>query len=176
LQLVSDPERPSLEVDVLPPEAEHLAAAQAESDQQDERRVQRAGLAVARNRSVSLIVHGTKFRRAGVGTRTSRAMLRRTRSSRMVCSIAGFAGADRGGLQLGVRREARLDPDAEIRELLDHIDDAEDADVLVVKDWHYAGRGYLDLSTAAAAVTSAVLARARRRPGGLLDRRPGGRF
>jgi hypothetical protein len=35
--------------------------------------------------------------------------------------------------------------------------------VLVVEDWHYAGRGYLDLATAAA-VTSAVLARTRTAP------------
>jgi hypothetical protein len=59
------------------------------------------------------------------------------------------------------RRPARLDPDAEIRELLDDTDNADDAGMLVVKDWHYAGRGYLDLPTAAAAVASAVHARCR---------------
>jgi hypothetical protein len=72
------------------------------------------------------------------------------------------------------RRPARLDPDAEIRDLLDDIDQAHDAGVLVVKDWHYAGRGYLDMSTAAAAVTSAVLARTRRGTAGLLGPRPEG--
>jgi hypothetical protein len=61
------------------------------------------------------------------------------------------------------RRPARLDPDAEIRDLLDDTDEAEDMGVLVVKDWHYAGRGYLDMSTAAAAVAAAVLARSRSR-------------
>jgi hypothetical protein len=59
------------------------------------------------------------------------------------------------------RRPARLAENAEIRELLDDIDDAEDADELVVKVWHYAGRGYLDLATAAAAVASAVRSRTR---------------
>jgi hypothetical protein len=59
------------------------------------------------------------------------------------------------------RRPPRLDPGAEIRELLDDTDDAEDAGAVVVKDWHYAGRGYLDLATAAAAVASAVLSRTR---------------
>jgi hypothetical protein len=63
------------------------------------------------------------------------------------------------------RRLARLDPDAEIRELLDDPNAAQDAGVLVVKDWHYAGRGYLDLPTAAAAVASAVLSRTRTAPG-----------
>ncbi len=62
------------------------------------------------------------------------------------------------------RRPARLDPDAEIRELLDDRHDSEDAGVVIVKVWHYAGSGYLDLATAAAAVTSAVLARTRRPP------------
>jgi hypothetical protein len=72
------------------------------------------------------------------------------------------------------RRPPRLDPDAEIRELLDDIHDAADAGVLVVKDWRYAGRGYLDLPTAAAAVTSAVLARTRRGTAGLLGPRSEG--
>ena len=72
------------------------------------------------------------------------------------------------------RRPARLDPDAEIRELLDDTQGADDTGVLVVKDWHYAGRGYLDLSTAAAAVTSAVLARTRFGTAGLLGPRSEG--
>jgi hypothetical protein len=59
------------------------------------------------------------------------------------------------------RRPARLDPDAEIRELLDDTDEHQDEVVLVVKEWHYAGRGYLDMSTAANAVASAVRARTR---------------
>jgi hypothetical protein len=63
------------------------------------------------------------------------------------------------------RRPPRLNPDAEIRELLDDVDDDQAAaGVLIVKDWHYAGRGYLDLASAAAAVTAAVLARARIAP------------
>jgi hypothetical protein len=72
------------------------------------------------------------------------------------------------------RRPPGLAENAEIRELLDDTDEAEDAGVLVVKDWHYAGRGYLDLSTAAAAVTSAVLARTRRGTAGLLGPHPEG--
>jgi hypothetical protein len=54
-----------------------------------------------------------------------------------------------------------LDPEAEVRELLDDTDENQDEVMLLVKDWHYAGRGYLDLSTAAAAVASAVLSRTR---------------
>jgi hypothetical protein len=59
------------------------------------------------------------------------------------------------------RRPPRLDPEAEVRELLDDTDENQDEVMLLVKDWHYAGRGYLDLSTAAAAVASAVLSRTR---------------
>lgn len=59
------------------------------------------------------------------------------------------------------RRPARLAPDAGIRELLDDLDHAEEKDVLIVKDWQYAGRGYLNLPSAAAAVASAVLSRSR---------------
>jgi hypothetical protein len=62
------------------------------------------------------------------------------------------------------RRPPHLDPHADVRELLDDTDQADDVGVLVVKDWHYAGRGYLDLPTAAAAVASAVLSRTRTAP------------
>jgi hypothetical protein len=73
-------------------------------------------------------------------------------------------GALRRARAVWRHRPPRLDPDAEIRELLDDADDADDAGVLVVKDWHYAGRGYLDMPTAAAAVASAVLSRTRAAP------------
>jgi hypothetical protein len=61
------------------------------------------------------------------------------------------------------RRPASLDPKAEIRELLDDTDDEQDGTIGYVRQWRYAGRGYLDMSTAAAAVTSAVRARTRLR-------------
>jgi hypothetical protein len=57
------------------------------------------------------------------------------------------------------RRSPRLDPDAEIRELLDDTDDELDGTIVFVRLWRYAGRGYLDMSTAADAVASAVRAR-----------------
>ena len=56
------------------------------------------------------------------------------------------------------RRPAGLDPNATIREL--YADD--DPDVVVDRDWTYAGRGYLSLDAAANAVRSACLARSRR--------------
>ena len=61
------------------------------------------------------------------------------------------------------RRPARLVPDAEIRELLDDTNDEQDGTIAYVRQWRYAGRGYLDMSTAADAVASAVRARTKSR-------------
>jgi hypothetical protein len=57
------------------------------------------------------------------------------------------------------RRPPGLDPNAAVRELPD-----DDPDVLVSRDWRYAGRGYLSTDAAANAVRSACLARSRRDP------------
>jgi hypothetical protein len=61
------------------------------------------------------------------------------------------------------RRRAGLDPDAPVRELVDADPDAQDGDdaELVVSEWTYAGRGYLDLDAAGRAVFAACRARAR---------------
>lgn len=58
------------------------------------------------------------------------------------------------------RRDPGLDPDADIRELLDDDQDIPDGYELV-SSWVYAGQGYLDLDQAAAAVRSAAEARSR---------------
>jgi hypothetical protein len=59
------------------------------------------------------------------------------------------------------KKSPGLDPDADIRQLLD-----DDADVPrgfeVVSSWVYLGRGYLGLDQAAAAVRSAAISRTRR--------------
>jgi hypothetical protein len=59
-------------------------------------------------------------------------------------------------------RPAGLDPDADIRELVDaDLDDDLPEGFERVGIWEFAGLGYLDLSTAAAAVESAIRARVR---------------
>ena len=59
-------------------------------------------------------------------------------------------------------RPAGLDPDADIRELVDaDLDDDLPEGFERVGVWEFAGLGYLDLSTAAAAVESAIRARVR---------------
>ena len=59
-------------------------------------------------------------------------------------------------------RPAGLDPDADIRELVDaDLDDDLPEGFERVGAWEFAGLGYLDLSTAAAAVESAIRARVR---------------
>ena len=59
-------------------------------------------------------------------------------------------------------RPAGLDPDADIRELVDgDLDDDLPEGFERVGMWEFAGLGYLDLSTAAAAVESAIRARVR---------------
>jgi hypothetical protein len=65
------------------------------------------------------------------------------------------------------RKRPGLDPEAEVRELLD-ADPEDQADVVEVREWTYAGRGYLDTDTAANAVRSACLARSRRAARGVL--------
>jgi hypothetical protein len=56
---------------------------------------------------------------------------------------------------------AGLDPDADIRKLIDIRDDLPEGYELV-SAWTFVGQGYLDLEQAAAAVASAALARTRR--------------
>jgi hypothetical protein len=59
------------------------------------------------------------------------------------------------------RRNPGLDPQADIRQVLD--DDSEVPEGFeLVSSWEYVGRGYLDLEQATAAVRSAASARARR--------------
>ena len=58
------------------------------------------------------------------------------------------------------RRNPGLDPEADIRQLLDEDDDAPDGFELV-SSWVYVGRGYLDLDQAASAVRSAAISRTR---------------
>jgi hypothetical protein len=53
-----------------------------------------------------------------------------------------------------------LEPDADIRHVLDPDDDLPDGFQLE-STWAFIGQGYLDLDQAAAAVTSATLARSR---------------
>jgi hypothetical protein len=61
-------------------------------------------------------------------------------------------------------RPAGLDPDADIRELVD-LDDADLPEGFErVSEWEFAGLGYLDLATAARAVESATRARIRAQP------------
>ena len=55
-----------------------------------------------------------------------------------------------------------LDPDADIRQVLDDDDDVPDGFELV-SSWVYVGQGYLDLDQAAAAVRSAAISRTRER-------------
>jgi hypothetical protein len=59
------------------------------------------------------------------------------------------------------RHRPGLEPDAEVRKLLD-TDPEDQADVVEVCESMYAGRGYLDTDTAAKAARSACLARSRR--------------
>jgi hypothetical protein len=61
-----------------------------------------------------------------------------------------------------LRNPAGLDPDADIREILDDDPDLPDGFELV-SSWVFDGQGYLDLDTAAAAVHSAAMARIRTR-------------
>ena len=56
---------------------------------------------------------------------------------------------------------AALDPEADIRELLDDVDDDLPEGFERVSIWRFAGVGYLDLSTAAAAVEQATRSRCR---------------
>jgi hypothetical protein len=58
------------------------------------------------------------------------------------------------------RNPARLDPDADIREVLDDDEYVPDGFVLV-SSWAFEGQGYLDLDQAAAAVESAARSRTR---------------
>lgn len=58
------------------------------------------------------------------------------------------------------QKPAALDPDADIRLILDAHDDVPEG-FEVVSSWVFAGQGYLDLDAAAAAVASAALARSR---------------
>ena len=59
------------------------------------------------------------------------------------------------------RRDPGLDPEADIRQVLD--DDTEVPEGFErVSSWHYAGRGYLDLDQAARAVMAAARARSHR--------------
>ena len=58
------------------------------------------------------------------------------------------------------RRDPGLDPDADVRELLD--DDEAPEGFEFVGSWVFAGQGYLDLDQAASAVMAAALARSRR--------------
>jgi hypothetical protein len=64
------------------------------------------------------------------------------------------------------RRQPRLAPDAEVREIPADVDPDDDQAVTVIRQWAYAGRGYLDIETAAAALSEACRARehASRRP------------
>lgn len=55
---------------------------------------------------------------------------------------------------------AGLDPEADIRQVLDVADDLPEG-FEVISSWVFVGQGYLDLDTAAAAVTAAALARSR---------------
>ncbi|WP_051425720.1 replication initiator [Jiangella gansuensis] len=62
------------------------------------------------------------------------------------------------------QRRAQLPADADVRDVLD-VDQADTDDattLLVIGDWRYAGRGYLDTAAAANATRSANLARIRR--------------
>lgn len=76
-------------------------------------------------------------------------------------------GALRSARRQWRQRRAQLPADADVRDVLD-VDqaDAEDATAhVVVGDWRYAGRGYLDTAAAAKATRSANLARIRRADG-----------
>lgn len=58
------------------------------------------------------------------------------------------------------RRDPGLDPEADIRQVLDEDDEAPDGFELV-SSWVYVGRGYLDLDQAASAVRAAAISRTR---------------
>jgi hypothetical protein len=58
------------------------------------------------------------------------------------------------------KRNPGLDPDADIRQVLDDHDDLPEG-FERISTWHYAGRGYLDLDQAARAVMAAAVARTR---------------
>jgi hypothetical protein len=70
-------------------------------------------------------------------------------------------GQIRRAKRLHRARPAGLEPDADVRELLDDDDEVPDS-FQVISRWHFAGLGYLDLDAAAGAVASAVRARTRR--------------
>jgi hypothetical protein len=62
------------------------------------------------------------------------------------------------------RRQPRLAPDAEAREIPADVDPDDDDTVTVIRQWAYAGSGYLELETAALALTAACQAREHHRP------------
>jgi hypothetical protein len=66
-------------------------------------------------------------------------------------------GQIRRAKRLHRARPAGLEPDADVRELLDDDDEMPEG-FEVISQWHFAGLGYLDLPTAAAAVDSAIRA------------------
>jgi hypothetical protein len=57
------------------------------------------------------------------------------------------------------RRQPRLAPDADVREIPADVDPDEDQAVVVIHEWAYAGSGYLDIETAAQALSAACRAR-----------------
>jgi hypothetical protein len=69
-------------------------------------------------------------------------------------------GQLRGARRRHRSRPAGLDPDADIRHLLDDHDDIPEG-FEIVSSWQFAGLGYLDLDSAFAALTSATLSRTR---------------
>ena len=70
-------------------------------------------------------------------------------------------GQIRRAKRLHRARPPGLEPDADVRELLDDDDEIPNG-FEVISQWHFAGLGYLDLDAAAGAVASAVHARTRR--------------
>jgi hypothetical protein len=70
-------------------------------------------------------------------------------------------GQIRRAKRLHRSRPAGLEPDADIRELLDDDDEIPDG-FEIVSSWGFVGQGYLDLDAAADAVRSAALSRFRR--------------
>jgi hypothetical protein len=67
-------------------------------------------------------------------------------------------GQLRRARRLHRRRPSGLDPDADVRHLLDDADDPP-AGFEVVSTWQFAGLGYLELDSALAAISSAARAR-----------------
>jgi hypothetical protein len=70
-------------------------------------------------------------------------------------------GQIRRAKRLHRARPAGLEPDADIRELLDDEDDGLPEGFEVVSNWQFVGLGYIDLPTAAAAVEAAARSRFR---------------